>query len=388
MKVIHFYNGLGGGIQILISNFINYNINKDINYEIIYVIEKKNINKLQKIPLIRPVNEHYIFYDSSWNFYYTLKKITKMFNRGDILVAHDWIELGMVSQLKVDNPIISFLHGNYMYYYELYLRHRYHVNIFLSVTNSLVVKMLNEHYAKSNQIVHFPVPVKNIKFSSRDYSSLKLLFIANDLNDSNKGFHLLPLIDCLLIERGIYLEWHIVGHWNCQSDLVTSFQAGDNRIKYHGYISNDNLSNILEQVNIFLNCSEKEGIPISLIESMKSGLIPVVNNWSGSAHEIITNGIDGFIVMNNSPENYAAVLYYLCQNLNQLPEIAQNASKTANTKHDFKKQIDTFEDFLVRLIDIKCVREPRKIYGSFLDSPLIPNFITTSFRKIRKGLYG
>jgi glycosyltransferase involved in cell wall biosynthesis len=388
VRVIHFYNGLGGGIQTLISNLINYNISNDINYEIIYVIEKKNLNKLQKIPLIRPVNEKYLYYDSNWNIYYTLNKIAKMFHYGDILVAHDWIELGMVSQLKVDNPIISFLHGNYMYYYELYLRHRYHVNLFLSVTNSLVLKMLNEYYANPNQILHYRVPVKNITLGSRDYSSLKVLFIANDLNDSNKGFHLLPLIDCLLIERGVHLEWHIVGHWKYQSDLASLFQAGVNRIKYHGYISNDNLQNILEQVNIFLNCSEKEGIPISLIESMKSGLIPVVNNWSGSAHEIITNGIDGFIVMNNAPDDYVNVLYYLFQNLNQLPEIAQNASKTANAKHDFKKQIETFEDYLVRLIDIKCVREPQKIYGSFLDSPRIPNFITTSFRKIRKGLHG
>lgn len=388
LKVVHFYNGLGGGVQTLIAHFINFKVNQSIDYEIVYVIEKSNVDKLQKIPLRYPVREHYVVYDQDWNYYHTIKKIQEIVEKGAVLVAHDWVELGMISQLKMSNSIISFLHGNYEYYYNLYHKHKEHVNLFLSVTNTLVVKMRNEGDVKAENLIHYPIPVIDFEKRPKDYTTLKVLFIANDLQDSNKNFDFLPLIDKLLIERGVQVEWHIVGQGKCERKLLEDFKGAPNRIKYYGYIKNDKLPHIFEQVNVFFNCSDKEGLPVSLIESMKSGLIPVVNSWSGSACEIIRDKIDGFIVLNNCPEDYANILCYLYYHREQLPEFSRNAFQVASTCHDFKNQINIFENQILKLSQIKSIRHPQKIYGSRLDEPYIPNFVTYLFRKILKRLHG
>ena len=45
MKVIHFYNGLGGGVKNLISTLINFKINEEVEYEVIYILKKSEIGK-------------------------------------------------------------------------------------------------------------------------------------------------------------------------------------------------------------------------------------------------------------------------------------------------------------------------------------------------------
>lgn len=380
---------MGGGVQTLISHLINYKISSEIHYEIIYVIEVSNLKKIQWVPLLQKVNERIFVYDSKWNFYFTIKKLkTLISDPCAVLIAHDWLELGMVSQIKMNNPVLSFLHGNYEYYYSLYLHHQQSVNISLSVTNALRKKIINDGEYKSHPIIHFPFPVPDFKFYEHQYNTIRILFIANDLNDPNKNFNYLPIIDQQLLSKGLLIEWHIIGSGKTVEELQISFNTTSSRIKYYGYISNDLLLGIYQQANFFINCSFKEGLPVSLVEAMKNGLIPIVNSWDGSAYDLIDNSINGFIVDANIPQEYVNVILKLNTLTNQLLSMSKMAYSKATEKHSLTKQISYFESILFEVKSIIVDREPRKIYGSRLDSPYIPNFITKTIRDIIHFTYG
>ncbi len=382
MKVIHFYNGLGGGVQTLISHFINYKINNNIVYEIIYIVEKSNKNKVQNILLTKSVTEKIMIYDTNWNFYYTIKKLrTLITDSNAILIAHDWLELGMVSQLKISNPVISFLHGNYVYYLELYQKHFRHVNLFLSVTKALINEIRSVFDNSENHVIQYSIPVCDFKFQINRFDNFRILFIANDLTDKNKNLQYLSKINQLIFQKEIKVEWHIVGLGRTEYEIVEMFNLHPSQIKYYGYVDNQKLEDVLSNANILISCSDNEGLPLSLVESMKAGLIPIVNKWNGAAYEIIDEGINGFVVSENKPEEFAAILHILDKKKGQLPHIAMNASEVAYKQHSLKNQINEFEKIVISQSAIRMNREPQKVYGSLLDNPFIPNFLTNALRK-------
>ncbi len=381
MKVIHFYNGLGGGIQNLISHLINFKINPEIEYEIVYVIEKKNLFRLQKISNKNFVKEHYLIYETDWNFYFTIRKLKGMIADEAVLITHDWLELGMVSQLKISNPVISFLHGNYVYYLELYQKHFRHVNLYLSVTKALINEIRSVFDNSENHVIQYSIPVCDFKFQINRFDNFRILFIANDLTDKNKNFQYLSKINQLIFQKEIKVEWHIVGLGRTEYEIVEMFNLHPSQIKYYGYVDNQKLEDVLSNANILISCSDNEGLPLSLVESMKAGLIPIVNKWNGAAYEIIDEGINGFVVSENKPEEFAAIIHRLDKNKGQLPHIAKNASEVAYKRHSFKNQINEFEEIVISQSTIRMNREPQKVYGSLLDNPFIPNFLTNALRK-------
>lgn len=380
---------MGGGVQILISHLINFKLNSQIQYEVIYLIEKKRYNKFQKIPLCDKISEQIFVYDSRWNFYFTINKLKNLISdQSAVLVAHDWLELGMISQLKICNPVLSFLHGNYDYYYDLYLKHKQSVNLFLSVTDALRKKIIEHENSGSNSLIHYSFPTPDFEFFIHDYNTLRLLFIANDLNDSNKNFDYLPIIDQKLLRNGICIEWHIVGSGKTLKEIQAIFNTTSRRIKYHGYISNDLLQEIYQQANIFINCSNKEGLPVSLVEAMKKGLIPVVNSWDRSAYDLIDNSVNGFIIEENSPDYFANLIFKLNYLKSSLLPMSKMAYKKATETHSLINQIATFEKLLFETKSKYLNRKPKKIYGSRLDSPYIPNSLTTTLRLLKHMIYG
>ncbi|GJF54942.1 glycosyltransferase family 4 protein [Staphylococcus argenteus] len=81
-------------------------------------------------------------------------------------------------------------------------------------------------------------------------------------------------------------------------------QAGlDNDVTFLGNVIN--ASNLLSQYDTFILISKHEGLPISIIEAMATGL-PVIASRVGGITELLTN--NGICVKNNQPETIAKVL--------------------------------------------------------------------------------
>lgn len=77
-------------------------------------------------------------------------------------------------------------------------------------------------------------------------------------------------------------------------------------------------------IDIYLNTSVHEGIPMTILEALARG-IPVVAPAVGGIGEIITDGVEGFLVKSRDPDAFAEKCLLLRENR----ELRENMSKAA-----------------------------------------------------------
>src|SRR4051812_31812572 len=120
VQVFHFHNGSGGGVLSVIRNLLQFSRNENIENHVIYLINHERKNSFEFSKSFGASTEQVFYFSSRWNFYYTCKQLSKLIPNDDaLIVAHDWLELGMASYLGMRNKVVFFLHGNFDYYFAL-----------------------------------------------------------------------------------------------------------------------------------------------------------------------------------------------------------------------------------------------------------------------------
>jgi glycosyltransferase involved in cell wall biosynthesis len=89
-----------------------------------------------------------------------------------------------------------------------------------------------------------------------------------------------------------------------QISLISTLKT---KTKFVQANSAEEVANIFSYSDIYLSASQSDGISVSLLEAMASGLICVVTNFPTNL-EIIKHGINGFIFKNNDIESLVSTL--------------------------------------------------------------------------------
>jgi len=96
-------------------------------------------------------------------------------------------------------------------------------------------------------------------------------------------------------------------------NLIEEFSLNGNFV-LEGFM--EDLTPFYHKLDIYLNTSLHEGIPISVLEAMSHG-IPVIAPRVGGLKEIITDGVDGFLIESRNAKDFAqkCLQLYLDRNL-------------------------------------------------------------------------
>ena len=381
LSVYHFSVSNEGGVHTVIKNIIQYSKNNDIFYHIIYL---NNGCISQAITPPQTINSSTIKFSNLDNLYHVFKKIRKRMIADDsILACHDWTELAMVSHLGLTHPVVFFLHGDYGYYYDTALKNENIISAFIAPTLNIYNRLLMLLPHRQSDIHFIQYPVHFHSSNSLSFNKINCAYYVANLSDDNKNFKAIPLIDKLLVEKGVYVNWNIAGGGISEVDFIKCWDNFDpNRIKYFGYLKTLALSEYLQTSNVFILPSKIEGLPISLIESMKMGLVPIVNHWNNSVFEYITHGESGFVINDCDPHEFASIITQLHNSNELLIKMSGNAKSRTYNKNNLHISVSRIEQIFFRLANLKIKRKKIKLYGSRLDQPFIPNFITKMFRKI------
>lgn len=81
---------------------------------------------------------------------------------------------------------------------------------------------------------------------------------------------------------------------------LRQFFEDDNRLEIKGKVSREEAIHYIEQANIFLLPSRGEGCPMTLLEAMRAGCIPIVSDAKHGSVEILQSGKFGKIVKQGS----------------------------------------------------------------------------------------
>jgi glycosyltransferase involved in cell wall biosynthesis len=132
-------------------------------------------------------------------------------------------------------------------------------------------------------------------------AELNLLFIGRIT--TTKGIEYIYQALSKLKKKQVPFKFYMAGTGPEEKEYVDKFGAllGDG-FEFKGVVSGKAKTNLFKQCNIFLLPSLFEGLPISLLESMSFGLVPVVTGV-GSVKHVVTTGQNGVIVDGNPVDN-------------------------------------------------------------------------------------
>lgn len=119
--------------------------------------------------------------------------------------------------------------------------------------------------------------------------------------------------------------------------------------EFKGYVDNDTLKTIYAStsIDLFLNTSESEGIPVSIMEAMSFG-IPVIATNVGGTPEIVENGYNGFLLDKNFNPNQLSekiIEFYRYDN-KTIEDLKLNAFNTWNDNYNAKINYKQFYDYI------------------------------------------
>ena len=384
IKIFHFHNGAEGGVLSYIRNLISHQQHPEIENHIIYTINRSRKTPFEVFHIEGVKSSQVFFYSSTWNFYHTCTQLAKLVPDDKvILVAHDWLELGMCSNLGLNNPLIHVVHGAYDYYYDLAQRHCNHVDLYLCVSGHIKAELQLRMPNLTNKIVSALAPVTLPRVDATHFENVRCAFFVRDLKDSNKQLSILPKIDDILIStEGIKVEWFVAGGGMTQSEFYQIWNSESlPRVHFFGKVDQFGLAKLLGEVNVMILPSFYEGLPISVIEAMKAGKVPIVGSWATSIDHYIIDKVNGFIADQYSSQSFADIIIELAKNTDKLRNIGIAAKKSADDLFDPNLNANIIEDVILSVHQPASIKEPLKVYGSLLDHLLIPNFITNSIRK-------
>lgn len=120
---------------------------------------------------------------------------------------------------------------------------------------------------------------KSIEYFIRNYSSV----------EDSKFYVVGPYEN---VENNIELDDFYVS--KC-IDFVKNSECCD-KVIFTGSVSKSEVANILSKSKALLFFSKNEGMPNVVLEAMSVNCVPIIGDIGGVGHEMVNNGIDGFVV--------------------------------------------------------------------------------------------
>lgn len=159
--------------------------------------------------------------------------------------------------------------------------------------------LVRQRYADKNNIFELPNPVELPEAdicSAKFVNTLAIHFLYLGRIEVNKGIgEIYSAFDNFYKEERPFVL-HFAGREQGDNHYIEQFsnRFGDNFV-YEGVVSGIDKENLLKKCQVLLLPSYYEGLPMSLLEAMGYGLIPIVTNV-GSISEYVTNRQNGLFI--------------------------------------------------------------------------------------------
>ncbi len=184
---------------------------------------------------------------------------------------------------------------------------------------------------------------------------LRILFLGR-LMQEQKRVRLFPEILRQICDSGMPFHWTIAGAGEELSFLETNLKTRSpyQTISFAGPVRYADVPAVLKQHDIFLLASDYEGLPLSLLEAMGYGLVPVVSDLESGIREVVDETA-GLLVPVNDVSGYARAIIRLHEHREELA--AKSSAARARVQQEFSVAAMT-DRWLAALPPAKCVIEP------------------------------
>ncbi|NNC50920.1 MAG: glycosyltransferase family 4 protein [Flaviramulus sp.] len=202
-------------------------------------------------------------------------------------------------------------------------------NAYKNIAPSNYIKTEFENFNYDN-IICIPnaITLQNYHFNERKYETVKLLWVRS----FSKIYNPLLAIKILrsLIDDNIQAELCMVGP-DIDGSLIEAKRYAKQLnvdVRFTGKMLKQEWIALSEEYNIFINTTNFDNMPVSVIEAMALGL-PVISTNVGGIPYLIDNNKNGVLVEPNSPEAFVNAIKDLINSPEKTIDLTKNARNSA-----------------------------------------------------------
>ncbi len=198
---------------------------------------------------------------------------------------------------------------------------------YINVSPSIYLKNAFESYGYTN-VSYIPnsIEIGNYKFRKRNFNAVKLLWVRSfsEIYNPKLAIKVLKKLE----EANIDASLCMVGPDSDGTLAKTKKLAKKLNIKvtFTGKLSKNDWINLSKDYNIFINTTNFDNAPVSVIEAMALGL-PVVSTNVGGIPFLISDKKEGLLVERNNTKAMADAIMNIVENKNLAQTITKNARK-------------------------------------------------------------
>lgn len=134
------------------------------------------------------------------------------------------------------------------------------------------------------------------------------------------------------LESGLEIHWTIAGDGPELPGMRERFANAGDKVRFLGTVPYRDVPAVIAGHEVYFLCSDYEGLPLSLLESMGHGLVPVVSDLPSGISEVVHDG-NGVRIALDDEEGYANALISLAADRQRLATFSNAAFHEVRDSH-------------------------------------------------------
>jgi glycosyltransferase involved in cell wall biosynthesis len=370
-----------GGAMNLIANLLRYRQPDGFATEVVLTHNRVNTDTrfAQRLPCDRQSTFEYTL--PIENLHTVLRRLARLVPRGPgVIVAGDLLDLAMLSVHDVGRAVVLILHGDHDYYYDLAVKHEPIVHAYVVASRKMHGRLLELLPHRASTIFRLPYGILVPEQTRRAAAGPLRLIFAGRL-DRCKGVLDLPAIDAGLRARGVQRTWTVIGGGPEEAPLRAAW-SGAPAVEFTGALTHAATLARLAEHDVFVLPTRSEGFPVSLLEAMGAGVVPVVSDIESGVPDLVDPGLTGLLPAVGDIDAFADAIEQLAANRAALDEMSARCRVLIETQYDIRRRAVAYQDLYARYEELyrPLSLDARLQYGSRLDRPWLPNSLVRFIR--------
>lgn len=282
------------------------------------------------------------------NFLKTQLPFTIVFSRIDELMIAAFL---LKEKYPEDIKIVMAVHGSCDGMYTDILCFRTMISEYVCVSHGIKDELIRrgvicEHIHTMTAPVDYDRNLKRT-YTLNNREPLRIGY-AGRLEVFEKRLDILLKVISELEKTDVNYVLDIAGNGRYQDEIrrYTVEKELDNKVRLIGCIERSKINEFWRKQDIAVNVSDNEGRPISNIEAMLNGTVPIVTNTVGSMEDV-KDGQNGYIVPLCDYKSMAEKIKYIDSNRKALPKLGRQAYEDMRQKINMEEYIEMWKKLIL-----------------------------------------
>lgn len=188
------------------------------------------------------------------------------------------------------------------------------------------------------------IPISSEVRKPRSGATLRVLYLGR-LIEEQKRVGLMSRIIRESITRNPSIEWTLIGDGPDLPAMRKSFEDLKESVIFTGGLDYSEVRQRLPQYDVFFLCSDYEGLPLSMLEAMSAGLVPIVSNLKSGISEVVHDG-NGIRVDIDDESGYVQAILDLSNDNLRLERMSLAARLDVSLNYSVSAMTRRWEDLL------------------------------------------